>query len=1416
MKKLLLALAAVTFIFAAPLNAATVSANTAQSVACNFFKTTYPAQVGHTALTAILKYTKTESDGLVDFYAFDISPLKGFVIVAADDAVTPVIAYSGESYFDSNFQKTGVVNWVNKAAGQIHNVILQQIQADAHTTSLWSAYAQGINPGSAKSTGVGPLLSTTWNQLPYYNQFCPVNPADGQLSVTGCVATAMAQIMKYWNYPAQGTGSFSYIDDNAHGDQINAGTLSANFGATHYQWTQMPNYITGNNTAVGTLMSHCGISVAMDYSDAGSGAWVIQSEANSAYGYAGAPCAENSYVTYFSYNPNTIQGVFQTNYTTTQWTSLIEGEMNAGRVVQYEGFDPSAGGHTWVCDGYDVNDNLHMNWGWGGIDNGYFAASNLSVGGYTFYYDDAALIGIEPLYPTIDTTCTVAGSFTYQNTGGSVIQFSNTSTSNHAFSSAWTFYNSAGQFATSNLANPQITFIGSSPYSAQLIIVDTFHNGCTDTVIQAVNFNPLTTCITLQLDSGTVASAEISSNYPAQNFDGTTYEDFDDAQWTGGGAAFESRGLLEFNLSAIPVGSVIVSASLSLYDDTASSQSYPGQPMYGGNNASYLNRVTSPWNPATVTWNTQPAASTTNQVLLPQSTASIENYLNIDISRFAQAWVDTPGSNYGMVLKLITQNYYNCMLFCSAGYPQAYRRPKLEICYIPPVTCHINASFIQQNLGAGQVLFTNTTTDNTAFSSNWTFYNSAGQFGSSTSTNPTVTFTGQQPYSATLVITDSVCSDTIVQQVHLNNCISLQQGATKATGAALNSYTPATNFDFTTYYEFFDAQWTSGGTATESRSLMKYDLSQIPVGSVILSAQLSLFADSTSQQSYPGQPTYGSNNASYLHLVTSTWNPATVTWNTQPTASNTSEVLLPQSTNSSQDYLNIDVSGFVQDWVNNPTSNYGMLLQTITQNHYNCMLFCSPGKADSTRWPKLDICYQLASPCHMAATFIQQNQGNGNVQFTSTSAVTSNTVYLWNFTNGSGNIGTSTAQNPFVTFTGLPPFSASLKITDTITGCTDSLLQPVNITACITLQPGLSGDSVQNVASAFPTNNQALPLDFFASQWTFNGTPGEDVGLMKFDLSVLPAGTLIISSSLSLYVDSASSEGYSGRPTYGTGNACYLQQITTPWAYSNVTWNNQPAATTSNEVLLPQSTNVSEDYSNINIAPFVQSWLQNPAQNYGMRIKMIGTSYYNSMIFCSGIYPDSAKRPLLQICYFTAGGCNIPDSFTYQNIGGDTVQFTNLSDSGQGYILNWVFSNGNGPFATSTQANPIEVFTGPQPYYAQLTVSDSLSQGCVDSFAMPVHFVAGIVEPDMNESGLSVFPNPNNGNSITVKLPSGYNYLTTQIKVFDVLGREVALTQTENYPGYYRFNLNNPASGIYTVVASYQTMQQCGKLVLVK
>lgn len=392
MRKSLLVFAFALFVSVNGIFASTITVEQARAVAVNFFKVTVADGHGAGNVTAVLSYTRKEADNTVDYYAFNITPGPGFVIVAADDVIVPILAYSTTSNFQSDLNKTGVVDWMNHAAKHVYRGIQENIPANQRISSLWTAYNNGQKPADTKSTVVAPLVYTQWNQEPYYNAYCPL--VSGSRTVTGCVATTMAQIMKFWSYPAQGTGAYSYDDSQAGGYQNNVGTLSANFADSTYNWLAMPISISGDNYNIASLMLQCGISVAMDYgtdAQGGSGAQVL--------GGWGAS-AQSAYTSYFSYNPNTIKGVVESSYSAADWFNVIKTDLDAGRPVQYVGEDPTAGGHTWVCDGYDGNGLLHMNWGWGGNSNGYYNVNSLTAGGYTFNTDEAALIGIEPLYPS--------------------------------------------------------------------------------------------------------------------------------------------------------------------------------------------------------------------------------------------------------------------------------------------------------------------------------------------------------------------------------------------------------------------------------------------------------------------------------------------------------------------------------------------------------------------------------------------------------------------------------------------------------------------------------------------------------------------------------------------------------------------------------------------------------------------------------------------------------------------------------------------------------------------------------------------------------------------------------------------------------------------------------------------------------
>lgn len=316
------------------------------------------------------------------YYVFNLAD-QGFVIVAGDDAVMPILGYSDQHGFKTQGMPANVAKWLEGYKQQISYTVANKAIPSPAVTQAWQALTSTQNAlSSAKTTAVNPLCQTEWSQSPYVNAQCPGG------SVTGCVATAMAQVMKFWEHPATGSGFHSY-------NHPNYGTLSANFGSTTYGWGSMPNTVNSSNNAVATLMYHCGVSVDMNYSPSSSGAYVINSLSPV------TNCAEYALETYFGYS-SALSGVARTNYSDNQWLNLVKAELNAGRPIVYAGFG-SGGGHCFVADGYDNNDFVHFNWGWGGAYDGYFHIDALDPGGVGtgggsggYNSGHQAVIGIQP------------------------------------------------------------------------------------------------------------------------------------------------------------------------------------------------------------------------------------------------------------------------------------------------------------------------------------------------------------------------------------------------------------------------------------------------------------------------------------------------------------------------------------------------------------------------------------------------------------------------------------------------------------------------------------------------------------------------------------------------------------------------------------------------------------------------------------------------------------------------------------------------------------------------------------------------------------------------------------------------------------------------------------------------------------
>lgn len=358
------------------LSAAPVSLDRARLVAENFW-----SAATHAKCQSAVALSQT---GFQQLYIFDIDNGKGFVIVAANDCAYPVLGYS------ENAPATVEIGpetrfWLNQYEQEIAWLIEQEQAADPFVASAWKQILEGCWAEPKAVAAVSPMLTTTWNQNPYYNSLCPSG------TPAGCSAIAMAQVMKYWNHPAQGAGSHSYTHDTY-------GTISADFGATTYDWGNMPNALTSGTpalqkNAVATLCYHCGVAINMDYAPAGSGAAVV-GNSNS---------VKSALPAYFGYK-NSLRGIYKSSYSDTAWVGTLERELAAGRPVIYAGYDSEAG-HAFVFDGCNASHQFHVNWGWGGAYDGYFSIGALnpygggtgSNGSNTFNLSNQALIGIQPI-----------------------------------------------------------------------------------------------------------------------------------------------------------------------------------------------------------------------------------------------------------------------------------------------------------------------------------------------------------------------------------------------------------------------------------------------------------------------------------------------------------------------------------------------------------------------------------------------------------------------------------------------------------------------------------------------------------------------------------------------------------------------------------------------------------------------------------------------------------------------------------------------------------------------------------------------------------------------------------------------------------------------------------------------------------
>lgn len=319
-----------------------VSISDAQKIATRFY-----LQQKSDVTDATITSTRVFSPGNHDLISVFTFNTGGFVALCLDNSFKPVLAYSLTGNHDLQKFPEAAEKWFSDIADGL-NAAINSGKYENVLNEDWLLIDSGEFPLLANKSGL--LTTPDWGQGCYYNTMCPVDEL-GECShaATGCTATAMAMIMKYWNYPQFGIGSHSY-------ESQWYGTLTANFGETEYLWADMPGVVTEENPAVATLMYHCGVSVDMGYTGTNSGAAISAA----------------AFYNYFGYSHNAVID-YQSNYTWPEWIALLENEIDNGRPVLYAGWESMLiMGHSFVCDGYDALDYLHFNWGGDGYGNGYF------------------------------------------------------------------------------------------------------------------------------------------------------------------------------------------------------------------------------------------------------------------------------------------------------------------------------------------------------------------------------------------------------------------------------------------------------------------------------------------------------------------------------------------------------------------------------------------------------------------------------------------------------------------------------------------------------------------------------------------------------------------------------------------------------------------------------------------------------------------------------------------------------------------------------------------------------------------------------------------------------------------------------------------------------------------------------------
>ena len=327
----------------------------------------------------------SSSETATSYYVFDNGSDKGFTIVSGDDELPEIVGYSAHGNSEHLMKTEGCAAFLKA----YQKFVAAFTQGDAKARKILAEQRALKADGRYQQPKIDPLLGDiAWNQETPYNKMCPKYEGS-ELSVTGCVATAMAQVMMYYKYPNELQATIP-----AYTTATNKLKVNAISKGEEYDWDNMlPTYTEGeyNTTqadAVAKLMFHCGAAVQMDYGPS-SGALVRPEDMS----------------TYFGYDADLLQEVYRSVYTLAEWKKILDRELEAKRPIIYGGVASHENGHQFVCDGSDGEGLYHINWGWSGDSDGYFditlldpdvrgTGAGTSADGYN--RDCSVIIGIAP------------------------------------------------------------------------------------------------------------------------------------------------------------------------------------------------------------------------------------------------------------------------------------------------------------------------------------------------------------------------------------------------------------------------------------------------------------------------------------------------------------------------------------------------------------------------------------------------------------------------------------------------------------------------------------------------------------------------------------------------------------------------------------------------------------------------------------------------------------------------------------------------------------------------------------------------------------------------------------------------------------------------------------------------------------